>query len=151
MPLLCFTERYPLSRGVLFAFFRCPANVVAVAPPDVGLRLVEGPDEVTAGARFTVEVRRWGLAQRIVTEVTEVESPGRIVEQQHEGPFRRWRLERVFQEKDGETELMETIDCEPPGGLLGLTLTAAAIERELTQAYAGRTARVLAQLAVNPG
>jgi ligand-binding SRPBCC domain-containing protein len=112
----------------------------------MGLRLVEGPDEVTPGVRFTLEVRRWGLAQRIVTEVAELDEPVRIVERQHQGPFRHWRLQRVLEDVDGDTELVETIDYETPGGLLGLVLTATAVERELAQAYLGRVERVLARI-----
>jgi ligand-binding SRPBCC domain-containing protein len=146
MPAVRFVERYSLSRSLLFAFFRRPANVVAVAPPGLGLRLVEGPDAVTAGVKFTVELLRWGLAQQIVTAVVEVEEPVRIVEEQRRGPFRRWRLERALAEVAGQTELVETIEYDPPGGLLGLTLTAAVVEAELAQAYSGRVARVLARV-----
>jgi ligand-binding SRPBCC domain-containing protein len=146
MPTVRFVERYLLSRPVVFAFFRRPANVVAVAPPGLVVRLVEGPDEVTAGAQFTVEVRRWGLTQRMVTAVTALEEPARIVEEQRQGPFRRWRLERVLTETAGHTELVETIDFEPPGGLLGLAVTPAVVERELAHAYAERVARVLGRM-----
>jgi ligand-binding SRPBCC domain-containing protein len=146
MPTLRFVERYPLPRSVLFAFFRSPANVIAVAPPGLQLRLVEGPDVVSVGARFVVEVRRWGIAQRIGTVVTELEEPARIVEEQSEGPFRRWALQRCFIEMGEETELVETIDYEPPGGLLGLMVTPAAVEKELAQAYADRLQRTLARI-----
>ncbi len=142
MTTLRFVERYALPRAVLFAFFRRPGNVVAVAPPELSLRLVEGPDEVSVGDRFTVAVRRWGLTQQIVTEVTELEEPARIVEEQRQGPFRRWVLRREFVERGNETELVERIDYEHPGGLLGLTVTQAFVAGELTRAYAGRAERV---------
>jgi ligand-binding SRPBCC domain-containing protein len=147
MPSHRFIERYPLPRSLVFAFFRNPANVVAVAPAELGMRLVEGPAVVSPGLRFTVEVRGWGLPQRIVTEVTQVEEPARIVEEQIQGPFRRWRLERVLAEVDGETQLAETIDYEPPTGMLGLLVRPAAVERELAQAYTGRVARVMERIA----
>ncbi len=146
MPTVRFLERYPLSRPLVFDFFRSPANVVAVAPAGLGLRLVETPEVVVAGSRFVVEMRRWGLVQRIETQVVEVEEPGRLVEEQRQGPFRSWRVTRLLAEVEGETELVETIDWEPPGGLLGLALTSSAVERELRQAYLDRAARVLQRL-----
>jgi ligand-binding SRPBCC domain-containing protein len=146
MPTVRFVERYPLSRPLVFTFFRSPANVIAVAPPALGLRLVEAPELVSTGTRFAFEVRRWGLVQRIETQVVEVDEPARLVEEQRQGPFRSWRLTRVLTESDGQTELVETIDYEPPGGLLGLALTPAAAERELKMAYADRVARVLQRL-----
>jgi ligand-binding SRPBCC domain-containing protein len=149
MPTVRFIERYPLARLLVFAFFRRPVDVVAVAPGEAGLRLVEGPEEITIGAQVTAEMRRWGVTQQIVTEVTELVEPSLIVEEQRQGPLRRWRVERVFSEVDGQTELVETIDYETPGGLLGLAMTPAVVERELRQAFEGRVQRVLARLGAN--
>ncbi|MBY0229953.1 MAG: hypothetical protein K2W96_11785 [Gemmataceae bacterium] len=138
-------EAYPLPVARLFAFFAHPANVVAVAPP--GMRLVEAPEPMGVGKTFTVAVRRWGLSRRIVTEVVEWERDARVVEAQRSGPFKSWRLERRFRAvSEAECELAERIEYEPPGGLLGLTLTAARIEAELKAAYQGRRERVLALL-----
>jgi ligand-binding SRPBCC domain-containing protein len=145
MPI-CFVERYPLPRAVVFAFFRKPANVVAVAPPDLPLRLIEGPESPAVGERFAVEVRRFGLTRRIDTEVMTMEEPSRIVERQAQGPFREWVLERRFVEIDDVTELTETITYEPPGGMLGLMMTPSAVEGELRRAYQGRPERVMGRL-----
>src|SRR4051794_40553727 len=147
MPTIRFVERYPLPPAVVFAFFRRPADVVAVAPPDAGISFVEGPDAPAVGERFSVEVRRFGLSRRIDTEVTAVEEPSLLAERQTQGPFREWTLERRFAVIDGCTELTETITFEPPGGLLGLMLTPAAVEADLTRAYEGRPGRVIALLA----
>lgn len=144
MPTVEIVERYQLPASAVFAFFLKPANVLAVAPEGSGLRLVEGPDEVAVGSTFTVEARRWGLSRRIVTEVVELVRGVRIVEEQRGGPFAAWRLERHFKAAEGGCELREVVTFEPPGGLLGLTLTAARIEGELRAAYEGRPARVLA-------
>lgn len=147
MPTVRFTERYAQPRGIIFAFFRGPANVLAVAPDDLAVKLIEGPDVVSVGDRYAVQVRRFGLSRRIDTEVTHLDEPSLLIEQQTEGPFRAWRLERRFAEADGGTELTETITYETPGGLLGLTLTPAVVERELARAYDGRADRVTRRLA----
>ena len=146
MPSIFFVERYNLPPAVVFAFFRSPANVVAVAPAELALHLIEGPDLPSVGERFAVETRRFGLARRIDTEVVTSEEASRIVERQAQGPFRAWVLERRFVEIDGGTELTETIAYEPPGGMLGLMLTPAAVEGELRRAYQGRVERVISRL-----
>jgi len=143
MPIIRFVERYPLPPASVFAFFRRPANVIAVAPAWLGLRLVDGPEEPSAGQRFAVQVRSWGLSKRIETEVVTLEEPSLLVERQVDGPFRRWVLERRLVPTDGGTELTETITYDPPGGMLGLFLTPAAVEAELTRAYEGRAERVI--------
>ena len=80
MPSICFVERYALPRAAVFAFFRKPGNVVAVAPAELALRLVEGPEVPSVGERFAVEVRRVGFPRPIVTEVAANEEPSRKVE-----------------------------------------------------------------------
>jgi ligand-binding SRPBCC domain-containing protein len=144
MPTFQIVERYPYPPLVVFDFFRRPGNVVAVAPESLGLLLIEGPEVVSAGDRFSVQVKRFGLSRRIDTEVLTLE-PTLVVECQVNGPFREWRLERRFADEDG-TVLTETVIWEPPGGLLGLAMTAAVVEGELTRAYEGRAQRVLLRL-----
>jgi ligand-binding SRPBCC domain-containing protein len=106
------------------------------------LQLLDAPDVVVAGSRIVVQVRRWGISQRIVTEVVELVENTRIVEEQRQGPFRSWRREQHFGEDHAETEVAEKIAFEPPGGMLGLVLTAARIEEDLRLAYSFREERV---------
>jgi ligand-binding SRPBCC domain-containing protein len=149
MPTLRFVERYPHPIDEIFDFFRRPANVVALSPDDLDIRLLEGPEEVSSGDRFAVQVRRFGLSRRVVTEVVNVEEPSLLVERQVEGPFRAWQVERRFSVVEGGTEVTETITFEPPTGLLGLMLTVAVVEQELTQAFAGRAERVTRRLSAS--
>ncbi len=143
MPIFEVRQRFEVPRETLFAFFLRPANVVALAPPGLNLAIIEAPEVLAEGARWTVRTRRYGLSARIVSEVVEVRDQERYVEEQREGPFRRWRLERDFTEVSAtETEVTERIEYEPPGGLLGLTLTARAIEADLAEAYRGRMERI---------
>lgn len=143
MPVYEVTQRCAVALEALFAYFRRPANLVALAPPSLHLTLVAGPEVLEAGSRWTVTTRRFGLTARITTEVVDLVEPLRLVEEQREGPFRRWRLERTFVAlRPTETEVHERIEYEPPGGLLGLTLTAQRIEADLTEAYRWRQERL---------
>src|SRR4051812_8857737 len=118
MPSFQVVEAYPLAAARLFAFFARPANVLAVAPPSSGLRLIEAPEAMGPGETFTVAVRRWGLSRTIVTEVVGWEADALVVEEQRRGPFAKWRLERRFRAvSEAESELTESIEYEPPGGL----------------------------------
>ncbi len=146
MPVFVVTQRFAVPQEALFAFFLRPANLVALTPPGWNVALVGAPEVLTAGARWEVRARRYGLSARIVNEVVKLDEPKRIVEEQREGPFRRWRLERLLTAvSPTETEVREQIDYEPPGGLLGLTLTAKAIESDLAEAYRWRLERFALQ------
>jgi ligand-binding SRPBCC domain-containing protein len=95
-----------------------------------------------------VQARRWGLSRRLTSEVTTLEPDALIVEEQRVGPFRAWKHTQRFEAlPDGGTRLRDAIDYEPPGGLLGLTLTAPAVERELAGAFAHRNGKLVELLA----
>lgn len=146
MPTIRFVEDYPHPPATVFAFFLKPANVLAVAPAGLDLRLLEGPDVVKAGSVFAVQLRRFGMTRRIETEVTYCEGPVLIEERQVSGPFASWTLRRQFEARGSGTRLTETIDYVPPGGMLGLLLSPAAVEADLRSAYQGREERVIARL-----
>jgi hypothetical protein len=142
MPRVEVIEEYPFPRDVVFGFFADPARALAAAPPDSGLRLVS----ILPDGRYEVEARRWGLTRRIVMRQVEVRPFDLLVEEQEKGPLATWRVERWLRGLPGGTEVRETAEFEPPGGLLGLTLTAARVEAELRAGYEGRVARVTALL-----
>jgi ligand-binding SRPBCC domain-containing protein len=145
MPQVLKVIELPIPVADVFGFFLRPANLLALAPPELRLELVEGPDLLELGARLTWKGRRWGIAYRLVTEVVALEPDGLIAEEQRQGPFRRWVVSRRFEATADGTRLTEQIDFEPPGGLLGLTITAQAIEQELEAAFTHR-ARKLPEL-----
>jgi ligand-binding SRPBCC domain-containing protein len=122
----------------VFAFLADPANLIAVSPPEFHLRLVEGPERLRLGARVTVQGRRWGVAQRITSEVAVFEPPHLLVDEQCQGPFKSFvhthRLEAV---PEG-TRMTDHIDFEAPGGMLGLILTERRILQELHEVFAHR-------------
>jgi ligand-binding SRPBCC domain-containing protein len=122
----------------VFEFFCRPANLLQVTSPDLNLRLVEGPERLQLGSRLTLEARRWGLPQRIVTEVTVFEPGVRFVDEQRQGPFRKWVHSHQFEALGAGTKVTEHIEFEPPGGMLGLMVTAGLIERGLRQAFTYR-------------
>jgi ligand-binding SRPBCC domain-containing protein len=147
MPRFVSEQTWAFPVGEVFAFFRRPANLAAVAPPGLRLQVVEGPAEVSAGSRVTFRARRWGLPQRVVTEVTRLEEGALLVEEQREGPFRRWVVTRRFEPVPGGTRVTEEVEYEPPGGLLGRALSEDAVGEELRRAFAHREGKVAEALA----
>ena len=141
-------QRLSFPVGRVFGLLLRPATRVALAPPHLHLRLIEAPEVLVAGARVVVQARRWGLSRRLASEVTTLEPETLIVEEQRDGPFRVWKHTQRFEAlPDGGTRLRDAIDYEPPGGLLGLTLTAGAVERELAGAFAHRNRKLTELLA----
>lgn len=135
MPIFQSEQTFPLPVEEVFAFFVRPANLLRVSPPELGMRLVEGPEVLGPGARLVAEARRWGIPQRLVSEVVAFEPNVSFTDVQREGPFRKWTHTHRFEAVPGGTRVTDVIEFEPPGGLLGLVATASAIERDLRRVF----------------
>jgi ligand-binding SRPBCC domain-containing protein len=142
MPVFETVDGFAAPVGPVFGFFLRPANLLLLAPPELHLELLEGPEELHLGARLTLRGRRWGISHRSVTEVTALERDALLVEEQRQGPFRKWVHTHHYEAlPGGETRVRETIEYEPPGGILGLRVTAQRIEADLAWVFGYRRVR----------
>jgi ligand-binding SRPBCC domain-containing protein len=130
----------PLSE--VFAFFIQPANLIVLTPPQLHMRLVDGPERIVQGARLTFKGRRWGISHRAVSEITRLETDKLFVDSQIEGPFRKWVHTHAFESAPPGTRVRDTIDFEPPGGILGLVITARFVEKDLSWVFAYRAKKL---------
>jgi ligand-binding SRPBCC domain-containing protein len=124
-------QSFPKSVGEVFEFISQPAHLIQVSPPELHMRVVEGPVRVQLGSRIVIQGRRWGIPQRMVSEITAYEPNVMFADTQREGPFKRWVHSHHFEAVPGGTRVTDRVDYEPPGGLLGLVMTARMIEHEL--------------------
>jgi ligand-binding SRPBCC domain-containing protein len=126
----------------VFAFFRDPANLVKISPPELHMRLVEGPAQVELGSRVVIQGRRWGIPQRMVSEITAFEAPVTFTDTQVEGPLGKWVHTHHFEAVPEGTRVSDHVEYEPPGGLLGLVVKAGTIERDLQWIFEYRAKKV---------
>jgi ligand-binding SRPBCC domain-containing protein len=132
----------PRPVAEVFEFFLDPANLVRVSPPELYLRVVEGPPRLRQGSVLVLHGRHRGIPQWVVSEIVALEPGVTLVDRQREGPFARWVHTHGFEAVPGGTRLRDHIDYEPPGGLLGLIVTAASLERDLQWIYTYRAEKV---------
>jgi ligand-binding SRPBCC domain-containing protein len=80
---------------------------------------------VTSGAMklgdtVTWRARHFGIVFRMTVAITEYEYPGRFVDEQLHGPFRRWRHEHTFTTAaTGQTLMTDVAVFQSPLGPLG--------------------------------
>jgi ligand-binding SRPBCC domain-containing protein len=139
MPVFEGTTVLAHSPAEVFDFICKPANLIAVTPPDLNMRLVEAPERLSLGARIVLQSRRWGFSQRIVSLVTAFDPNRLIADEQKEGPFKKWVHSHRLEAIPEGTRMIDRIEYEAPGGLLGLVFTTDAIENELQELFAYRT------------
>ena len=121
------------------------------------MSVVEAPARLQLGSRFVVQARRWGITQRMVSEITAFQPDVMFTDTQRQGPFKKWVHTHLVDAVDGKTRSTDRVEYEAPGGLLGLVMTSSKIERELQLAVRlppqghGRIARQkLARLRLRP-
>jgi len=139
MPVFERTTTIPRPPAEVFEFLCNPANLIEVTPPDLNMRLVEGPKRLALGAQIVLQTRRWGFAQRIVSKIIAFETDRQITDEQIEGPFKKWVHTHLLEESGAGTCMTDRIDFEAPSGLLGLVFTQEAIEGELEEMFQYRT------------
>ncbi len=84
------------------------------------------PEVVTVGEEIEFRIMAYGFKQRATHVYTSVEDL-LIEERQLEGPLRQWyHRQHLQQTPGGLTLLTDTIEFEPPGGMLGFMLTNPA-------------------------
>jgi ligand-binding SRPBCC domain-containing protein len=139
-----FETSVTLARPVaeVFDFFRRPANLLRVSPPELNLSLLEGPELIERGARIVLQARRFGIPQKLASEVTAFEPNALFVDELREGPFRKWVQTHRFETVPTGTRVTFRVDYEPPGGALGLFLTAKTIDQDLRAVFAFRAAKL---------
>jgi len=122
----------PCSAETAFDFVTRPENIRKISPPDVGLAFTSPPDRYALGSRIEFKVQAFGLVREIVHEVTAFDEPGSFVEQQVSGPFQKWIHEHRFEDAgDGRVVIIDRIEFEKPGGVVGLIMTADRIRETL--------------------
>jgi ligand-binding SRPBCC domain-containing protein len=142
MPVFEASQVLPRPPQEVFDFFRSPANLVRISPPELHMALVEGPALVELGSRIVLKGRRWGIPQRVVSEITAFEPPAAFTDTQVEGPFRQWVHTHRFEAVPGGMRVLDRVEYEPPGGLLGLVARPSLIERDLQWVFEYRTKKL---------
>lgn len=126
------------SREALFEFLLRPANVARIADPNTGLNILTAPEVVEVGSRIEFQIVGFGQVQQAVHEIVELVRPDRILEVQVQGPLKSWQHQHLFEASGGKVRMIDVIDFEPPGGVLGFIVTEARLSASLEDGFFAR-------------
>lgn len=121
----------------VWSFFSNPGNLALITPPWLGFRIISGAGrEIHEGLIIKYSVSPiLGIPLTWVTEITEVEEPGRFVDEQRTGPYSLWRHEHIFKEKDGVTVVKDIVTYVLPLGPLGRMVHAIDTKKRLARIF----------------
>jgi len=105
----------PCPREEIFSFFADAANLDAITPPWLNFHTVTpGPIVMGAGTVIDHQLRIRGVPIRWRSKITIWEPPARFVDEQVRGPYRLWRHEHLFVERDGGTVVHDHVRYSVP-------------------------------------
>jgi ligand-binding SRPBCC domain-containing protein len=126
----------PRPRDEVFEFFADAANLDAITPAWVRFRTVTpAPVEMRAGTVLDHKLRIHGIPLHWRSRITVWEPPVRFVDEQVRGPYRLWRHEHTFQERDGGTLVRDRVQYAVPFDFLTHELF---VRRDIEKIFAHR-------------
>jgi ligand-binding SRPBCC domain-containing protein len=128
----------PTPLEEVFDFFSEAKNLERLTPPWLRFEiLTKGPIEMAPGVIIDYRIRWRGIPMRWRTEIEVWEPPHRFVDLQIRGPYRLWRHEHLFVERDNGTAVVDRVEYAPLGGALAQRLLVA---RDVERIFAYRQA-----------
>lgn len=128
----------PCSSQSVFDFLLRPANVAKIADPNTGLSILSGPEIVEVGSQIEFQIVVFGKIQSAVHRITELVRPEKVIEVQVSGPLKSWSQQHIYEESENGVRMIDIIDFEPPGGILGFIATAERISSSLEDGFFAR-------------
>ena len=129
-------------------FLKRPDNLIRISPDDMNLMFIDAPKVFELGSRFEFQVTGFGQVQIATHEITAMDDLS-FTETQVAGALRHFANQHSCETTDGDrTLIIEKIEFEPPGGLLGLIATEERIQARMEEVFQHRHS-TLQQLLAN--
>lgn len=121
----------PVPIDTVFPFFAEARNLELLTPPFLQFNLVTpAPIVIARGTRIRYRLKLRGIAITWESEITSWDPPHRFVDEQLHGPYRLWRHQHTFVERNGGTEVSDHVDYAVWGGsLVNFLLVAPDVKK----------------------
>jgi ligand-binding SRPBCC domain-containing protein len=130
----------PRRRTEVFAFFADAANLERITPSFLAFHILTPlPVDMRAGTLIDYRVGLRGLPMKWQSKITTWEPPIRFADVQVRGPYREWTHTHTFEERDGGTRVVDTVQYALRGpGVVGSAINRLLVAPELTRIFSFR-------------
>jgi len=142
---LFFEQQVARPRPEVFDFFSRAENLEVLTPPWLNFKILDvKPQPVQQGTLINYSLRVHGVPLRWTSEIVEWEPPHHFVDLQLRGPYKLWRHEHRFEERDGGTLISDTINLALPLGLLGQLAYKIKAKSDIEEIFTFRKEKIRA-------
>lgn len=125
------SARFECSSATLRDYLGSVSNFPLITDPELEIEIIEGPEVVAVGEEIAFSIVTGGFRQVLRHRWTTV-TESQIVAEQVIGPTPSWQHAQNISAVPNGCLLQETVDFEPPGGMLGFVFTEQAILESLS-------------------
>ncbi|MCA8991543.1 MAG: hypothetical protein KDA88_06170 [Planctomycetaceae bacterium] len=123
------------SPSSVFDFLLRPENIRRISDPGMGLKFTSAPDVLSAGSQVQFEIVSFNQVHRITHEIETVRPFELLVERQVKGTMGAWLHTHRYEETENGVLIVDEIDFELPGGILGMLLSEDSILDQLEDGF----------------
>ncbi len=104
----------PRPRDEIFGFFANAANLELLTPPWLHFHIIKADVVIRQGVLIDYRLRIHGVPLRWQSEISRWDPPAVFVDEQRQGPYRRWVHTHTFEEERGGTRVGDAVEFEAP-------------------------------------
>lgn len=131
----------------VWSFFSNPDNLAIITPPYMKFTVTSEPykGSIYPGQIISYKVSPLlGVPLTWVTEITHVQQGRMFVDEQRYGPYKLWRHQHTFEEKDGKVLMTDVVLYRLPFRILGQCAHWLFVKRQLERIFKFRK-KIVAQ------
>jgi ligand-binding SRPBCC domain-containing protein len=130
----------PLPRAVVFDFFADARNLERITPAFLVFRmLTPTPVQMRRGTLIDYRIGLRGLPMTWRSEITTWDPPACFVDVQVRGPYRAWHHTHAFEDVDGGTRVVDTVEYAVRGpSLIANAINRLVVAPDLTRIFTFR-------------
>lgn len=116
----------------VFEFFSNAENLNLLTPPELSFLIVTPlPIKMREGATIDYRLKLSGISFNWQTLISVWNPPTKFVDEQVKGPYKIWKHEHRFEEKDGYTLMHDTVEYLAPGWIFEPLIHKLIVEKRV--------------------
>jgi len=147
-------QNIPSTIENVWSFFSDPANLLAITPPFLNLKVTNEVfgKEAYAGQVITYTVKPvLGIPVSWMTEIKQVVPFQMFIDEQRKGPYKLWHHQHHFKPIEGGVEMTDIVHYRLPLSFLGSIVHGPLVKPKLMEIFSYRFQKVNELFGAWPG